>query len=91
MTVWLSQTELDPYDVSPGLLGFLVIFAVALALIGLLVSMSRKIRGVNYRDHADPPTDESHREDLTADTTGDTQADASGVRDTDRPDGAGHG
>ncbi len=52
----LSET-----DVSPGLIGFLVIFAAVVACIPLLRSMVSKIRGVQYRDlpddvaDADPP------------------------------------
>lgn len=39
----------DPEDVSPGLLGFLVIFAVALACIPLFRSMTSKLRRVDHR------------------------------------------
>ena len=46
----LSET-----DVSPGLLGFLVIFAAVVACIPLLRSMVSKIRGVQHRDL--PPED----------------------------------
>ena len=41
---------LTEYDISPGLLGFLVIFAAVLACIPLLRSMVGKIRGVQYRE-----------------------------------------
>ncbi|MCU1432942.1 MAG: hypothetical protein JWP95_2047 [Actinotalea sp.] len=41
---------LDPLDVSPGVLGFILIFAVVLACIPLFRSMTSKMRGVEYRD-----------------------------------------
>jgi len=44
-----SPGELDPNDVSPGLLGFVVMFAVVLACIPLFRSMTSKIRGVEHR------------------------------------------
>lgn len=52
--IWLTAgaEELSPYDVSPGVLGFLVTFALAVASIGLLVSMSRKLRRVEHREQA---------------------------------------
>ncbi|NCT91169.1 hypothetical protein GXB85_09425 [Cellulomonas sp. APG4] len=40
---------LEPLDVSPGLLGFLVVFAMVLACIPLFRSMSGKLRGVDHR------------------------------------------
>lgn len=45
--------ELDPYDVSPGLLGFLVIFAVVLACIPLFRSMTGKVRRLEHRARAE--------------------------------------
>src|SRR5665647_2586934 len=38
---------------SPGLIGFLVTLALVLACIPLFRSMTSKVRGVQYRDHAD--------------------------------------
>ncbi|HWS57553.1 MAG TPA: hypothetical protein VN257_03370 [Actinotalea sp.] len=40
---------LDPDDVTPGLLGFLVIFAAVLACIPLFWSMTGKLRRVEHR------------------------------------------
>lgn len=40
---------LDESAVTPGLLGFLVIFAAALACLPLFRSMSTKLRGVEHR------------------------------------------
>lgn len=39
----------DPADVSPGLLGFLPVFFIALACIGLFLSLTSKLRKVNRR------------------------------------------
>ncbi|MFB9954657.1 hypothetical protein [Cellulomonas denverensis] len=45
-----SVTEIPPEDqTSPGLLGFLVTFAAALAVMGLAYSMVRKMRKVERR------------------------------------------
>ena len=72
---WTATTEadpdepvlrdgVDPEDVSPGVLGFLVIFAVVLACIPLFRSMTSKLRGVEHRARReesadDLPTDEA--------------------------------
>ncbi|MDO8106848.1 hypothetical protein Q6348_06515 [Isoptericola sp. b441] len=56
--VWLATPaptpggQLDAYDVSPGLLGFLVTFAVVVVLIALLVSMTRKLRRLKHNAEA---------------------------------------
>jgi hypothetical protein len=44
-----QQPELDPASVSPGLLGFLPVFAIALVSIGLFLSLTAKVRKVNRR------------------------------------------
>lgn len=41
--------ELDPLDVSPGLLGFLVTFGLVVVCIALFVSMTRILRRVGRR------------------------------------------
>lgn len=38
----------------PGVAGFLVTFALVVACIPLFLSMTRKIRGVRYRDQSEP-------------------------------------
>lgn len=40
---------LDPLDVSPGLLGFLVVFALVLACLPLFRSLTGKLRGIEHR------------------------------------------
>lgn len=45
----VRQEELDATTVTPGLMGFLVTFAVVLACIPLFRSMTTKIRGVERR------------------------------------------
>lgn len=42
------RNDLDPIDVSPGLEGFLVTFGVAVALVVLLVVMTRRLRRVKH-------------------------------------------
>jgi len=41
--------NLEPGDISPGLIGFLPVFLIALACIGLFLSLTSKLRGVNRR------------------------------------------
>lgn len=38
----------------PGIAGFLVTFALVVACIPLFLSMTRKVRGVRYRDQSEP-------------------------------------
>lgn len=47
---------LEPTDVTPGLAGFLVTFALALVLVGLLLSLTRKLRRVRVRGGAPTPS-----------------------------------
>jgi len=42
------RPELEPTDVSPGLSGFLAIFAVALAVVALFFSLSRQLRRMRH-------------------------------------------
>ncbi|RYV50498.1 hypothetical protein [Pengzhenrongella frigida] len=41
--------DLEPGDVSPGLIGFLPVFLIALACIGLFLSLTSKLRKVNRK------------------------------------------
>lgn len=42
------REDLEPTDVSPGLAGFLAIFAVALAAVGLFFALSRQLRRMRH-------------------------------------------
>jgi len=42
----------DPNSVSPGVIGFVVIFLIAAATVLLVLDMTRRIRKVRYRDEA---------------------------------------
>ncbi|ROS78621.1 hypothetical protein [Cellulomonas sp. PhB143] len=44
------KPELSPYDVSPGLVGFLAIFAVALAAVLLFLSLTKHLRRVRHNE-----------------------------------------
>lgn len=44
---------LDPYDVSPGLLGFLAIFAVAAVCVLGWMSLNRKVRRMRFAERAE--------------------------------------
>ncbi|HMO10607.1 MAG TPA: hypothetical protein PKB06_03685 [Actinotalea sp.] len=53
--------ELDAYDISPGLLGFVVTFVVVVALILLLVNMTSRLRRLKRR--AEPGAQRSDQAD----------------------------
>ena len=57
MLLAVPDVGVNPDDVSPGLLGFLVIFAAALACIPLFRSMTSKLRGVSRTAGLRGPTD----------------------------------
>ncbi|WP_264030014.1 hypothetical protein [Cellulosimicrobium sp. SH8] len=67
------REDLDPNDVSPGLVGFLAIFAVALATVGLFFALSRQLRRMRHNAEvqgigADGPLEEGDADgDATAD------------------------
>ena len=45
-----TPTPLDEDTVTPGWIGFVVIFAIALITVFLIVDMTRRIRRVRYRE-----------------------------------------
>lgn len=47
---------LEPTDVSPGLPGFLTIFAVALACVALFLSMNKQLRKVRHDERSVRPS-----------------------------------
>lgn len=44
--------EIDPDTVTPGVIGFALTIVVAIAVVLLVIDMSRRIRRVNYRQQA---------------------------------------
>lgn len=52
-----DQVEVAAVDVSPGVLGFLITFAVVLAAVVLFRSMTSKVRGVQRRGESAGPVD----------------------------------
>ncbi|MFF2270508.1 hypothetical protein ACFVTZ_19775 [Cellulosimicrobium cellulans] len=84
------REDLDPNDVSPGLVGFLAIFAVALATVGLFFALSRQLRRMRHNAEvqgigADGPLEPGDGDDgATSDgATGDDS-----TPDDSAPDGA---
>jgi hypothetical protein len=57
LTTLATTTPPDPDDVTPGLLGFVVVASLALALWFLLRSMNNRLKNVKFeeRDGADKP------------------------------------
>ena len=45
-----TSEELDPLTVSPGLIGFLATFAVAVATVLLVLDMTRRVRRLRFRE-----------------------------------------
>ncbi|OUE28284.1 hypothetical protein [Clavibacter michiganensis] len=84
--------EFDPDTVSPGPIGFIAIFFVAIVVLLLMVDMTRRIRRTRYREEirgrleaekleADLARDSASARDLPA--SGGTAADAEGTADPD--------
>jgi preprotein translocase subunit Sec61beta len=60
----IPAIEVDPNSVTPGVIGFVVTFAVMIAVVLLVLDMVRRVRRVRYRseiveklDGATPPTE----------------------------------
>ena len=45
----IPPIEVDPNSVTPGVIGFVITLFVALAVVFLIVDMSRRVRRVRYR------------------------------------------
>ena len=45
----IPPIEVDPNSVTPGVVGFVITFFVAIALLFLIADMSRRVRRVRYR------------------------------------------
>lgn len=77
-----APTPVPQAQTGPGIAGFLVTFALVLVCIPLFLSMTRKIRGVGYRDagaHEAPGGDVVEgAEDGATDTVPGAQADRTG-------------
>ena len=62
MTHLVPLAEVDENKVTPGVLGFIVFAVMALAVWGLMKSMSKQMNKVDFKEGADPtaePTAES--------------------------------
>lgn len=66
LMVGQEGVRVDPARVTPGLLGFLVVFALALATWALMRSMVRHLRGVEERRAAE----EARQDDARGDDDG---------------------
>lgn len=60
----IPAIEVDPNSVTPGVIGFVVTFAVMIAVVFLVLDMVRRVRRVRYRseiaeklDGASPPAE----------------------------------
>lgn len=61
-----TPEELDPTTVSPGLIGFLVTFAIAVATVLLLLDMVRRVRRLKYREQQAAAVEEREAERVAA-------------------------
>ncbi len=61
---------IDPNIVTPGVIGFLLTIGVAIAVVLLVVDMTRRIRRINYRAQANERLDaeEAAAEEAAAET-----------------------
>ena len=48
---------MDPNSVTPGAIGFVVTFAIAAAVVGLIFDMVRRVRRVRYRSEINEKLD----------------------------------
>lgn len=76
------REDLDPNDVSPGLAGFLAIFAVALATVALFFGLSRQLRRMRHNAETqgigpDGPVDATVPETPTGSATAGSAPDGS--------------
>lgn len=59
--LWASspapEDTIDPTIVTPGVIGFILTFALAIAVVLLVVDMTRRIRRINYRAQANERLD----------------------------------
>lgn len=53
----------DPDSVTPGAIGFLITFLVAVVTVLLILDMTRRIRRTQYREEIANKLDAEHRED----------------------------
>ncbi|UTT58444.1 hypothetical protein [Cellulosimicrobium cellulans] len=87
------REDLDPNDVSPGLVGFLAIFAVAVATVALFFGLSRQLRRMRHNADAqgigpDGPVDATAPE-TSAGSGPDGAASDGSTPDRGAPDGRG--
>ncbi|GAA4783282.1 hypothetical protein GCM10023220_02650 [Streptomyces ziwulingensis] len=57
MTHLVTLAEIDENKVTPGVLGFIVFAVMALAVWGLMKSMTRHMHKVDFKEAADPEAD----------------------------------
>ncbi|WP_163188230.1 hypothetical protein [Cellulosimicrobium sp. SL-1] len=86
------REDLDPNDVSPGLAGFLAIFAVAVATVALFFGLSRQLRRMRHNAETqgigpDGPVDETAPETPAGSATAGSGPDGS-ASDGAAPDGS---
>jgi heme exporter protein D len=65
-------TEFDENTVTPGPIGFLVVFGVALVAVLLILDMVRRVRRTTYREQI--------REELEREARGDSEDETAGPR-----------
>jgi hypothetical protein len=75
-----TTDELDPLTVSPGLVGFLATFAVAVATVLLILDMVRRLRRMRFREDQ-----ERRREEEAARAQEAARDDAAPAPDDDPP------
>ncbi|MCM3656103.1 hypothetical protein M3147_02445 [Agromyces mediolanus] len=78
-----EKEEFDPNTVTPGVIGFAVTFLVAVAVLLLILDMTRRIRRTNYRAQVQEQLDAE--EQAEAEGAGDSETDGAagaGAADT---------
>lgn len=59
----IPAIEVDPNSVTPGVVGFVITFFVAIAVLLLIVDMARRVRRVRYRAMVNEKLDAEAKEE----------------------------
>ena len=79
------MNNLDPSQISPGLIGFLATFAIVVVSVLLFLSMTRHLRKVTYRSQHLPVEPPDEQPDERPEERPEERPDEDGDAERDRP------
>ncbi|MFD4878851.1 hypothetical protein ACFWOB_36565 [Streptomyces sp. NPDC058420] len=74
MTHLVPLAEVDENKVTPGVLGFIVFAVMALAVWGLMKSMSKQMNKVDFKETSDPRAESGEKTEGKAESRADSEA-----------------